>query len=212
MSAVHPPPGTPDVAAPDRGHGPSARADEVLDAAELRFADAGIRALVMSELARSLGMSTKTLYRLFPSKESVVEAVVRRWADGFLDAQARRLDGEMSVQERVRTAAHALVSHRRRFSEQFWSELRSEHPEALSIYTSTLAEARRRADVRMSRARRTGIEPRLARAALTGLVELAQRPDVLEASGLDAATAIDQVVAIWARGVFVDPDEPPPRA
>lgn len=190
----------------------SSRLDDVLDTAERRFRTEGIRAVVMSDLARSLGMSTKTLYRLVPSKEALVAAVVQRWSDRFLDAQAARLDGEMSVLERTRTAAQALVAHRRRFSDDFWSELRAEHPEARSIYTSTLAEARRRADERMDRARREGIDRRLARVALMSLVELAQRPDVLERTGLEATEAIDQVVSLWARGVFVDPDEPPPRA
>jgi AcrR family transcriptional regulator len=188
----------------------SARVDAVLDAVEVRFGRAGVRALVMSDLARELGMSTKTVYRLFPSKEALVTAVLRRWSTRFLAAQATLLASSMSIEERIRTAAHALVAHRRRFSDDFWQELRSEHPVSWELYTTTMETARERSAVRMATAERTGIEPSLARAALTALVELAQTPAVLEASGLDAGTAIDQVVALWARGVFVTPDAPPP--
>lgn len=187
-----------------------ARVDAVLDAVEGRFGAAGVRALVMRDLASELGMSTKTLYRLFPSKDALVTAVLQRWSTRFLAAQATLLASSMSIEQRVRTAAHALVAHRRRLSDDFWRELRDEHPTSWALYTSTMDTARERSAVRMAAAERTGIEPSLARAALTALVELAQDPAVLEASGLDEREAIDQVVALWARGVFVSPDAPPP--
>lgn len=192
------------------GPGAGDRLDAVLDAVEVRFGAGGVRALVMADLARELGMSTKTLYRLFPSKEALVTAVVQRWSQRFLTAQASHLASTMTIHERIRTAAHALVAHRRRFSDDFWRELSEEHPEAWALYTATMATARERAAVRMASAERTGIEPALARAALTALVELAQTPEVLEASGLEPDAAIDQAVALFVRGVFVTPDAPPP--
>lgn len=200
--------------APSTDSGPAAsgpaRVDEVLDAVEARFRAGGVRALVMSDLARELGMSTKTLYRLFPSKEALVTAVLQRWSERFLAAQAAHLASSMTIEERIRTAAHALVAHRRRFSDDVWRELREEHPVSWELYTATMVTARERSAVRMASAERTGIEPSLARAALTALVELAQTPAVLDASGLEAGAAIDQVVALWTRGVFVTPDAPPP--
>jgi AcrR family transcriptional regulator len=199
---------TRDVAA--SGPASADRLDAVLDAVETRFGAAGVRALVMSDLARELGMSTKTLYRLFPSKEALVAAVVQRWSQRFLAAQATRLASTMTIHERIRSAAHALVAHRRRFSDDFWRELREEHPEAWALYSATLATARERSAAHLASAERTGIEPALARAALTALVELAQTPEVLEASGLEPDAAIDQVVALFVRGVFVSPDAPPP--
>lgn len=186
------------------------RLDAVLDAVEVRFGSAGVRALVMADLARELGMSTKTLYRLFPSKEALVTAVVQRWSQRFLAAQASHLASTMTIHERIRTAAQALVAHRRRFSDDFWRELSEEHPDAWGLYTATMATARERSAARMASAERTGIEPALARAALTALVELAQTPEVLEASGLQPDAAIDQAVALFVRGVFVSPDAPPP--
>jgi AcrR family transcriptional regulator len=188
----------------------SDRVDAVLDAVEVRFGSAGVRALVMADLARALGMSTKTLYRLFPSKEALVTAVVQRWSTRFLAAQASRLASSMTIHERIRTAAHALVAHRRRFSDDFWHELRDEHPESWELYSATMATARDRSAAHLASAERTGIEPALARAALTALVDLAQTPEVLAASGLRSDAAIDQVVALFVRGVFVSPDAPPP--
>ena len=64
------------------------RSQQVLDAMERRFAKDGIHAVVVSDLARELGMSTKTLYRLFPSKDDLVLAVVERWADRLLGGPA----------------------------------------------------------------------------------------------------------------------------
>lgn len=188
------------------------RTDAVLDEAERRFADGGPRSLVMADLARSQGMSTKTLYRLFPSKEALILAVVRRWCDGLLAAQEQRDDSGMTTHERVRTALQALVAHRRRFSAQFWTELRDEHPEAWSLHTETLTRSRRRVESWMRLARRPDVDAEVARQSLVALIEVAQRPELLEATGMDLTDALDQIAGIWVRGVMVSPDEPPPRS
>jgi AcrR family transcriptional regulator len=192
--------------------GATTRADSVLDEVERRFRTTGPRGLVMSDLARSQSMSTKTLYRLFPSKEALILAVVRRWCDGLLAAQDRRNDSDMTARERISTAIQALVAHRRRFSPDFWAELRDEHPEAWSLHTETLARARRRAEGWMQAARRSDVDAHVARLSLLALVELAQRSDLLEATGLELAESIDQLAGIWARGVLLAPDDPPPRS
>src|SRR5688500_12199962 len=41
------------------------------------------RAVVMADLARDLGISTKTLYRLFPSKADLMRRLLERWAGRF---------------------------------------------------------------------------------------------------------------------------------
>ncbi len=170
---------------------------------------AGIRSVVMSELAAELGMSTKTLYRTFPSKEALVAAVVDRWAARLLAAQQRRQGSDMSAAERVRTGARFQVRRRERLSAEFWNELVSDHPEAWARYQQLLDDGRRSSDAWMARAMRDGLDVQVARALLVASIERALDPELRRAAGLGRDEAIDLACDIWSRGVFVDPDAPP---
>lgn len=70
-------------------------ADRILEAARARLFAYGYSSLTMDELAAELGMSKKTLYVHFPSKDTLVEAIlgqfvadVRRSADAIFSDQA----------------------------------------------------------------------------------------------------------------------------
>ncbi len=69
-----------------------ARPDEVLDAALELFMDKGFAATRVEDIAKRAGLSKGTVYLYFPSKEAVLEGLVRRAiipiADSALDALA----------------------------------------------------------------------------------------------------------------------------
>jgi AcrR family transcriptional regulator len=72
-----------------RGRGrPQARCDEetravILDAARHEFASSGYAATNMESVARRAGVSTKTLYRLIPTKAALFEAMITARIDRF---------------------------------------------------------------------------------------------------------------------------------
>jgi AcrR family transcriptional regulator len=72
-----------------RGRGrPQARCDEetravILDAALHEFASSGYAATNMESVARRAGVSTKTLYRLIPTKAALFEAMITARIDRF---------------------------------------------------------------------------------------------------------------------------------
>jgi AcrR family transcriptional regulator len=59
--------------------------ERILDAALGQFEDFGLRRSTMEDIARRCGMSRITIYRRFPKKENLVEAVVLRELKSFLD-------------------------------------------------------------------------------------------------------------------------------
>jgi AcrR family transcriptional regulator len=185
--------------------GPGERIGRVLDAMEHRARGSGIRAVVMSDLARELGMSTKTLYRDFPSKDAMVQALVERWSNRFLAAQDRRLATPMSDLERVRLAVHHSVRWRSRFCDDFWHDLREDHPDAWHRYVAMVEEGQRRAAEWMGAAVRPGVDPVFARALLVAAVERALRPEVRRGAGLSRNAAVDAAVEIWAHGALDQP-------
>ncbi|MCG5214293.1 TetR/AcrR family transcriptional regulator [Streptosporangium sp. KLBMP 9127] len=63
-----------------------APANRILDAALAGFLDTGLRRTTMEEVARRAGVSRITVYRRFPRRDDLVEAVIMRELRGFLAA------------------------------------------------------------------------------------------------------------------------------
>lgn len=187
------------------------REDDVLDALEARVAEHGIRSVVMSQLARDLGMSTKTLYRLFPSKEAMLMAMVERWSARLVAAQQRRMRSSMSAEERVRTAVRHLTAWRSKFADAFWVDLEFEHPDVWARYRQIVAESQDHSTAWMSTLVRADVDVVFARELLIASVRRALDPEVRSAAGLGRGEAIDAAVHIWAAGVFTDPTAVPPE-
>lgn len=58
--------------------------ERILDAALGQFEDFGLRRSTMEDIARRCGLSRITIYRRFPKKENLIEAVVLRELQSFL--------------------------------------------------------------------------------------------------------------------------------
>jgi AcrR family transcriptional regulator len=73
----------------------------ILEATDRLFYDRGIRAVGMDAIRDASGVSLKRLYRLYPSKEQLAEAVLRRRADAFHAALAAHTADLGSPRERL---------------------------------------------------------------------------------------------------------------
>lgn len=91
---------------------------ELLAAAIPLFTSQGFEETTMAEVAEAAGVSRRTAYRHFPSKEDLVFDAPGRWLDVFAETVATRADGEpleavcrRAVLEVARTIAadHDLV-------------------------------------------------------------------------------------------------------
>ncbi len=75
-------------AAPQRRRG-HARVAAILQAAGGLFLDKGYDAVTMTEIGAASGTAVGSLYRFFPSKEAVADALLRIYADSLADGLAR---------------------------------------------------------------------------------------------------------------------------
>jgi len=87
------------------GQAADADADEatarILDAALGQFEDFGLRRSTMEDIAKRAGMSRITIYRRFPRKENLIEAVLLRELNSFLDCLQRVGGDEMSAEDKM---------------------------------------------------------------------------------------------------------------
>lgn len=93
---------------------PPVRSDEetkqiVFDAARHAFAVDGYAATSTEELARRAGISTKTLYRLFPGKAALFEAMCADRLERLLSAVDLQASGEADIETGLRAALLACA-------------------------------------------------------------------------------------------------------
>jgi AcrR family transcriptional regulator len=77
--------------------------ERLVEAAKAAFADAGAD-VSLEEIARRAGVGIGTLYRHFPSRDAVIEAVYRREVQQLADAAAR-----LMAEQSPREALHAWM-------------------------------------------------------------------------------------------------------
>ena len=74
---------------------------KILDASDALFYENGIRAVGMDAIRDASGVSLKRLYRLYPAKERLAEATLRRRADAFHEALVAHAAGHGSPREQI---------------------------------------------------------------------------------------------------------------
>src|SRR5215469_14719164 len=102
-----------------RGRGrPQQRSDEetravILEAARYEFSHTGYAATGMESVARRAGVSTKTLYRLYPNKAAVFEAMVADRIEMFVSIVKLRAcnggDIEVALTEALTICAYLML-------------------------------------------------------------------------------------------------------
>jgi AcrR family transcriptional regulator len=94
---------------------PLSRRDELLDLAATMFADRGLRATTVRDIADSAGILSGSLYHHFKSKEQMVEEVLRDFLDWLFGRYQEIVDAEPDPLERVKglfMASFEAIEHR----------------------------------------------------------------------------------------------------
>ncbi len=86
------------------------RREEILEQCSSLFASQGYAALSMRGIARSLGVSTGTLYYYFASKEAIFEAMFRRLATRNVQAVLAELPEDATSQDRIVNLGRFLMT------------------------------------------------------------------------------------------------------
>ncbi len=91
---------------------------EMLDTAEALLTESGGQRLVMSDIARHLGMSQSYAHRFFPTKHDLVGGLAARWFEAVETKGAEIIAGSGSAPERLRRLVLATLEIKRdRFDE-----------------------------------------------------------------------------------------------
>ena len=95
---------------------------DIVRAADALFRARGFDGTSMTAVAEAAGVSRRTLYRYFPTKEDIVFESPREWFEIFEAVVATRREGESTrdlIGRAILAVAEHLVDHRDRIVEEF---------------------------------------------------------------------------------------------
>jgi AcrR family transcriptional regulator len=193
----------------------TAAAQRIVSAARRHFLAHGFRSVTMDDLAEELGMSKKTLYASFPSKDALLRAVL---LDKFhsVELDLDRIMAECSTD--VLEALHRLLACMQRHTEEiqppFVRDIRREAPDMF-----TLVEERRRGVIQryfgklFEEGRRAGIirkdiPARLMIETLLGAVQAIMNPSKMAELGLTPTAGYSAITTVILEGVLTEKGRP----
>lgn len=182
---------------------------KIVAAARRHFFTHGLRTVTMDDLARELGMSKKTLYANFPSKEALLRAVL---LDKFrsIDRDFDRVTAESStdVLAGLQRLLACVQSHTEEIQAPFVRDIRRESPEMFQ-----LVQRRRRGVIQrhfrklFDEGRRAGIirkdiSTRLMIEILLGATEAIMNPSKIDELDLTPKAGFLSIITVILEGVL----------
>ena len=181
----------------------------MIAAARREFFVHGFRRVSMDDLAAELRMSKKTLYASFPSKSSLVEAVLKaKFNDVEADLRRLALERSSDMEEGIRRFLQCVQRHTSEIHPPFVRDLGRETPELFRI-----VEHRRRRLIRrhvgalFHKGRKVGlirkdIPVHLLIEILLGAVEAILVPSKVSELGLTLEKGYSTVIRVILEGVM----------
>jgi AcrR family transcriptional regulator len=157
----------------------------------------------MAELARELGISTRTLYRHFPSKAELVACLMDRWADEIERDHRARLDAKTrSPYREMLEAAELWLDGQCGFSATFWAQLERDFPVAWQRYQDRLRAILDEGRASLMDFIRDDLDKGLAMTLMQAALVAAADPERCEALGITRKEAVRQAIEVWVRGTL----------
>ena len=173
----------------------------IVDAFAKRAKQAGIRAIVTDDLAKDLGVSKKTLYKHFRSKEEMVLALIDRWEASVERTPMPEAGADPILTMRAWTKN--WETNTLQFSRSFWSDLRKDHPELYRRYRSAVFAKMRALGRLMQPQLRPGITPQFAWESYLVLMDNAGKPAFFERARMTREQSLNAALELWIQGTLV---------
>lgn len=182
----------------------------VIAVARRQFLTHGFRSVSMDDLAAELGMSKKTLYVAFPSKDALIEAVLKdkfREVEKDLERVAR--DQVADVEVALHQLLDCVQRHTTEIQPAFVRDLGRESPELFQFIEQRRRELIRRhfgglfEDGKKTGVIRTDIPTHLIIEILLGAVQGIMNPPKLMELGLTVEHGYSSVIRLILEGALV---------
>lgn len=184
--------------------------ERIIARADERFLREGFARISVDELTADLSMSKKTFYKVFRSKEDLVEQVIMRALGDIAVSLERvmtgdqpfpgRIRGFMSILPRVaRRIDSPLASDIQRYLPAVWARIEEFRGKRMATYlTSVFEQGKAEGYIR------SDVPVRLLVLAVIGAVQSIVRPLVLSEESYSAREAVAGIFSLFLHGSLTD--------
>jgi AcrR family transcriptional regulator len=104
--------------------------NRILDAAREHFFSSGFSKTTMEEFAHGMGMSKKTIYKFFQSKDEIVKEITREKLHGIHNqCECFRTDSSMEFVDRIKSTINYLTTEMQEMKPQFYLDIQRTMPD-----------------------------------------------------------------------------------
>jgi AcrR family transcriptional regulator len=167
---------------------------------------AGIRAVLMGELATELRMSAMTLYKHFASKDELVLAMVDAWALEIAAIEAlewEKVESCNSALEVLLVWADAWTASLSEVTPAFFSDLHRDYPNAWERFQARITERKMVAAKYLTPYLRDDLHVPTVFGILDNLAMQASDPRFVERLGISRREAVRTAVSVWGGGALL---------
>ena len=187
--------------------------ERVLQHATQRFLAHGFTSVRMEDLSEELGMGKSTIYRNFPSKDDLLDAVLERFMGRIQKRADSLINQSGSGQVQAARLAKGISKELQSVSVTFLEDLRKNRPErygALSRYRQRVMGSRLEQIVRRGQEMgdfRTDIVPSVVSAMVWASVEEMTDSRFMAAYRMTYNSVIENVLSVVFCGLSKDPNK-----
>jgi AcrR family transcriptional regulator len=183
---------------------------KILEVAADRFMNAGFYKVTMDEIASGLRMSKKTVYKFFPSKETLLKAIVHE----FMGKIEREVQGTISsdkpIEEKLTTLLAFIGKQLRKFSRPFMTDVQRFAPalwKEIEIFRRERVLSQLQQMFRQAKKEKVfseDLDPDLFFLVLTTTIQGIMNPQVLSQQPFSAEEAFKGIFRILYEGALTD--------
>jgi TetR/AcrR family transcriptional regulator, cholesterol catabolism regulator len=184
--------------------------DRITDAAMSRFMDFGFNKVTMDEIASDAGMSKKTVYKFFPSKETLLMSIVHIHLRKVEKAVHEIVASEKPVEEKlveifalvgktIRKMSRPFMADIQRFAPSLWKEIDSFRRERILIQLLQMFKQAKKEGVF-----REDVDPELFYMVIMATIQGIMNPEFLSQQSFSAEEAFRGIFRIMYEGVLTD--------
>jgi len=178
--------------------------ERILNAFIGRAKEVGVRAVSTDEIAKTLSISKKTLYKQFRSKEELVESVLDRWAAPVVEPTKIEI-GENPKTVALRSAAK-WFDNDANFCEKFWEDTGDDYPALKRKYYSTMCCNMKYISEQLAPFKKPYYSDDFLRETYFSLVIKAADPSFYEPAKLERRESVLKSIEIYLDGAFNLPE------
>ncbi|MGH1470327.1 MAG: TetR/AcrR family transcriptional regulator [Cellvibrionaceae bacterium] len=177
----------------------SITAHHIVEAFAQRANVTGIRSISMSDLAKELRISTKTLYKSFRTKEAIVYELVVRWEKRVHKPISYYGDDLLEI---LRIWVKIWVENDAQFSTAFWNDLKSDYPQLYKVYVDSLYYRMQNMRTRVTPYLKEGINHEFAWSTYFILMTASSQPKTFEKLGMTREQCVFEAFDFWVEAAI----------